>query len=138
MRRVQTQCHDMYKHGASGTHKDVALPWMTDACWVADTLFLVFEEDFRFELGHDVEPIPAGDEAAPLPGAHRPGEAAGSGAAKAEAAQPRGRRPRATGGAHYEVPARAAREELADASRPLSGIVMSLPRTAQASAMWCG
>jgi len=121
MRSVRVQCHAMLKHGACATHKDVALPWMTDARWEPGTLFLIFEEDFRFEPGHDVEPIPAEDEPAPLPGAYRPGEAAASGAAKAEAA-PRGRRPRATG-VYYEVPARAAREDFADVSRPLSDIV---------------
>ena len=38
--------------------KDVALPWMNDPRWEVDTLFLVFEEDFRFTPGHDVEPLP--------------------------------------------------------------------------------
>ena len=30
-------------------HQDVAVPFMTQPCWEPDTLFLIFEEDFRFE-----------------------------------------------------------------------------------------
>ena len=38
--------------------KDVAVPLMRLPCWEKDTLFLVFEEDFRFEPeGEDSEPV---------------------------------------------------------------------------------
>ena len=35
--------------------KDVAIPLMQDPRWERDTLFMVFEEDFRF-TPHDAEP----------------------------------------------------------------------------------
>ena len=106
----------------SSPHQDVALPWMTDPRWEPDTLFLVFEEDFRFGPGHDMEPLPAEEAAAPLPGAYRPAESAGSAAAKAEAQSALARRLRAVG-VRYEAPARAPRAMFADISRPLSDIV---------------
>ena len=43
-------------------NKDVAVPFMRNICWEDDTLFLIFEEDFRFEPeNEDVEPsfVPA-------------------------------------------------------------------------------
>ena len=30
-------------------HQDVAVPFMQNLCWEEDTLFMIFEEDFRFE-----------------------------------------------------------------------------------------
>ena len=35
--------------------QDVGIPLMRDPRWEPDTLFMVFEEDFRFTL-HDAEP----------------------------------------------------------------------------------
>ena len=38
--------------------QDVAVPFMLNVCWEEDTLFMIFEEDFRFEPeGEDVEPV---------------------------------------------------------------------------------
>ena len=37
--------------------QDVALPLMCDKRWEEDTLFLVFEEDFRFTNDDDSEPV---------------------------------------------------------------------------------
>ena len=40
------------------SHQDVAVPFMLNVCWEEDTLFMIFEEDFRFEPEQeDVEPI---------------------------------------------------------------------------------
>ena len=37
--------------------QDIALPLMRDERWERDTLFLVFEEDFRFSEHEDPEPV---------------------------------------------------------------------------------
>ena len=122
----------------SAPEQDVALPWMTDPRWEADTLFLVFEEDFRFEPGHDVEPLPAEEAADALPGADRPAEPAGSAAAKPAARSARTRRPRAVG-VRYEEPARAPRGLFADISQPLSDIaryVTAAHRAGRGNVVW--
>ena len=37
--------------------QDIALPLLRDERWERDTLFLVFEEDFRFTEHEDPEPV---------------------------------------------------------------------------------
>ena len=62
--------------------QDVAVPFMTNLCWEDDTMFMVFEEDFRFEPeNEDDEPqmVPAAafQEVVGVPGGGpQPGEGA--------------------------------------------------------------
>ena len=100
----------------SHCRKDVALPWITDPRWEADTLFLVFEEDFRFTPGHDMEPLPEDTGESRAVGEHA-GGARATATAEAASLPPRRGQRRAVG-VHYEVPRRAARTMFAHVSQP--------------------